>query len=177
MGYWSRAREAQRCEGMSGVVGREAWEVDYQTASIPQLSQESSWKTRQRFDEEVETKKEESKTAKTLAETKHTKAVTTFIAMPKLPDKDGSEVAGSFGSQTSYEQTMMGGTTEHKLTVPQVPEMAFEGIPFRYGEPFQCPYCYTEQSVKNRSAWKYGSHVTSISLYSRFLIWKITDHK
>jgi hypothetical protein len=37
---------------------------------------------------------------------------------------------------------------------PAPPRFAFEGIPFEYGEPFRCLYCYTEQVVKNKIAWK-----------------------
>jgi len=33
--------------------------------------------------------------------------------------------------------------------------MAFEEVAFAFGEPFQCPYCYMEQTVKNKTAWKY----------------------
>lgn len=66
-------------------------------------------------------------------------------------DRDGE---GSFGSQTSYENTVVGEAAQ-KRTVPPPPAMAFDGIPFKYGEPFQCPYCYTEQLVENRSSWKY----------------------
>ncbi|KFY70285.1 hypothetical protein V498_10372, partial [Pseudogymnoascus sp. VKM F-4517 (FW-2822)] len=46
------------------------------------------------------------------------------------------------------------------LTVPPPPKFAFPTrfgfpkIPFEYGQPFQCPYCFTEQTVENRSAWK-----------------------
>jgi hypothetical protein len=46
-----------------------------------------------------------------------------------------------------------GGVT--RLTVPKPPEMAFEGIPFEYGKPSMCPYCFTEQNFKDRAAWKY----------------------
>lgn len=58
-------------------------------------------------------------------------------------------------SQTSYEPTMYEGGEATRLTVPKPPEMAFEGIPFEYGEPFMCPYCFTEQNCKDRTAWKY----------------------
>ncbi len=40
------------------------------------------------------------------------------------------------------------------LTVPPPPRLAFPDIRFEYGEPFQCPYCFTEQVVKNKFAWK-----------------------
>jgi hypothetical protein len=88
---------------------------------------------------------------KTIALTK----ATTYVETNPLPQdiKGGSE-AGSFGSQTSYDQTVMGEAAESKLTVPPPPAMAFEGVPFAYGDPFQCPYCYTEQIVKNRATWK-----------------------
>jgi hypothetical protein len=103
---------------------------------------------------------------KTIAETKHTKA-TTFIATKVVSNKDGSEVGGSFGSKTSYEATVVGEGAEHRLSVPQHPTMAFDGVPFEYGKPFQCRYCYTEQTAKNRGEWKYAaflapSHTTPI---------------
>lgn len=84
-----------------------------------------------------------------------TKATTYVPNEPLLDDRAGSDTAGSFGSQTSYEATMVGENTETKLNVPPPPKEAFEGIPFEFGEPFQCPYCYTEQKVKNKAAWKY----------------------
>ncbi|KUJ19143.1 uncharacterized protein LY89DRAFT_478685 [Mollisia scopiformis] len=37
---------------------------------------------------------------------------------------------------------------------PPPPKWAFEDVLFEYGEPFQCPICYTEQVVKNKHAWK-----------------------
>jgi hypothetical protein len=105
---------------------------------------------------------EDEKPEKTIAETKLTKA-TTFVAACAPPEKDGSEAGGSFGSQTSYEDTVMGDAAKNRLTVPRYPTMAFEGIPFEYGEPFQCPYCYTEQTVKSRADWKYDSLLYTIS--------------
>ncbi|RFU31087.1 hypothetical protein B7463_g5231, partial [Scytalidium lignicola] len=94
---------------------------------------------------------DEKQSEKTIALTK----ATTYVESKVLPQdvKDSSE-AGSFGSQTSYDQTVMGEAAENKLTVPPPPKMAFEGIPFEYGESFECPYCYTEQIVKNKAAWK-----------------------
>jgi hypothetical protein len=59
-------------------------------------------------------------------------------------------------SQTSYEPTMYEGGESTKLTVPKPPELAFDGIPFEYGSPFMCPYCFIEQYCKDRTAWKYG---------------------
>ena len=59
------------------------------------------------------------------------------------------------GSVTSYEQTMyqLDGRPAN-LTVPAPPVEAFAGVPFSFGEPFQCPYCFTEQVVEHRGAWK-----------------------
>jgi hypothetical protein len=98
-----------------------------------------------------ETIQEDKKPAKTILTSK----ATTFVPNMVPQEKDGSDVAGSFGSQTSYEATEVGsedGPT--KLTVPPPPKWAFEDVLFEYGEPFQCPLCFTEQVVKNRNAWK-----------------------
>jgi hypothetical protein len=93
---------------------------------------------------------ERLKPAKTVASTK----ATTFV-VGNVSKKDGSDCGGSFGSQTSYEPTEFEGDgAATKLTVPPPPKWAFEDVPFRYGEPFRCPYCYLEQEVKNKAAWK-----------------------
>jgi hypothetical protein len=97
------------------------------------------------------TTQEGKKPAKTIAPTE----ATTFIPNMVLPDENESEIAGSFGSQTSYEATELAsedGPT--KLTIPHPPKWAFEDVLFEYGEPFQCPFCYTEHVVKNKNAWK-----------------------
>ncbi|KAM3075257.1 hypothetical protein ACMFMG_007299 [Clarireedia jacksonii] len=86
---------------------------------------------------------------KTVALTK----ATTFIEDSAVVRMDGSELGDSFGSQTSYEATIVG-ESSGKLSVPSHPKMAFNGVTFEFGKPFQCPYCFTEQVVKNRSAWK-----------------------
>ena len=100
----------------------------------------------------------DQKRPETVAMTKHTKATTFIVDSKAVVEKEGSE-PGSFGSQTSYEQTVMGEGTETRLAVPPLPKEAFEGVPFAYGEPFQCPLCFTEQTVKNRAAWKYIAHL------------------
>ncbi|KAF5879364.1 putative ankyrin repeat protein [Botrytis fragariae] len=86
---------------------------------------------------------------KTIALTK----ATTFVENTTAVQTHGSDLGGSFGSQTSYEATTMGESTG-VLNVPSHPKMGFEDVPFQFGSPFQCPYCLTEQVVKNRSAWK-----------------------
>ncbi|RAL67571.1 hypothetical protein DID88_008326 [Monilinia fructigena] len=86
---------------------------------------------------------------KTIASTK----ATTFIENPTTVRTDGSELDGSFGSQTSYEATIVG-ESAGRLNVPSRPKMAFEDVPFEFGSHFRCPYCFTEQAVKKRSAWK-----------------------
>lgn len=99
-------------------------------------------------DEEMRHKPE-----KTLASTK----ATTFVGINTLQNirRAGSDGGKSFGSGTSYEATVYGGdNTPTTLTVPSPPSFAFPDIMFEYGEPFQCPYCFTEQSVENKSAWK-----------------------
>lgn len=82
------------------------------------------------------------KPEKTIALTKLTKA-TTYVENKTMIERDGKELEGSFGSQTSYEPTVVVEAV-NKLTVPPRPIMAFEGVLFEYRELFQCPYCYTE---------------------------------
>ncbi|KAH7327481.1 hypothetical protein BKA65DRAFT_68013 [Rhexocercosporidium sp. MPI-PUGE-AT-0058] len=93
--------------------------------------------------------KEEKEAPPTVALTK----ATTYVEGLPAPPKDGSEV-GSFETETSYQQTVAGDIEDHLLTVPPPPAEAFEGVPFEFGHPFQCPYCWTEQNVKSRNAWK-----------------------
>jgi hypothetical protein len=99
----------------------------------------------------------DEKPEKTIALTRLTKA-TTYVWNETMIERDGIDVdQGSFGSQTSYEPTVAGEAV-HRLSVPPPPIMAFEGVPFEFGDPFQCPYCYLEQTVKNKAAWKYDHH-------------------
>jgi hypothetical protein len=95
---------------------------------------------------------EQEKPEMTIALTK----ATTYVENKTLIETDGGVDLdqGSFGSQTSYEPTVIGEAV-NKLSVPPPPIMAFESVPFEFGEPFQCPYCYMEQTVKNKTAWKY----------------------
>jgi hypothetical protein len=113
------------------------------------------------------------KPEKTIALTKLTKATTT-IENKAIIQRHGEELEGSFESQTSYEPTVVGEVV-NKLTVPPLPIMAFEGIPFKYGEPSQCPYCYTEQTVKNKIAWKYDADLFTPIACMWFLIRLISD--
>lgn len=83
---------------------------------------------------------------------------TTFIGNEKSVQNFkpvGSDPGGSFGSETSYDPTIFGNdNTPTMLAVPPHPKLAFKDVPFEFDEPFQCPYCYTEQAVKNKSKWK-----------------------
>jgi len=97
---------------------------------------------------------EEKAPDRTVALTKATTFVDISSVTPQPPPRPDSDGGGSFGSQTSYEQTVAGENAVSKLSVPLPPNMAFEGIPFEYGKHFQCPYCFTEQIVKNKAAWK-----------------------
>jgi hypothetical protein len=76
-----------------------------------------------------------------------------------LDIRDSADLGDSLEerSQTSYEATIFDENRNYNLTIPPHPKMAFEGVPFAYGEPFQCPYCHTEQTVKNRNTWKYAA--------------------
>jgi hypothetical protein len=101
------------------------------------------------WDEDGE-KREKPET--TIASTK----ATTFIGNENVLQNvqpAGSDAGNSFGSQTSYEATVFGlDGAPTMLTVPPPPKFAFPDVRFEYGEPFQCPYCFTEQVVKNKSA-------------------------
>lgn len=93
------------------------------------------------------------KPEKTIASTK----ATTFIGENVLQNvrAAGSDAGNSFGTATSYEATVFSGDgAPTMLTVPPPPRFAFPDIRFEYGQPFQCPYCFIEQIVKNKSAWK-----------------------
>ena len=94
---------------------------------------------------------EESKPERTIALTK----ATTYVESKTLVEKDGVDLdQSSFRSQTSYELSVISEAV-NKLSVPPPLIMAFEGVSFEFREPFQCPYCYMEQTVKNKTAWKY----------------------
>jgi hypothetical protein len=97
---------------------------------------------------------EEKVPDRTVASTKATTFVDISSVIPQPIPKADSDAGGSFGSHTSYDQTIAGENSVNKLSVPPPPNMAFEGIPFEYGKHFQCPYCFTEQIVKNKAAWK-----------------------
>lgn len=83
---------------------------------------------------------------------------TTLLAKPELQNDQFeliSNVALSEDSQTSYDPTTFGhDDIVTKRSVPPPPKDAFPGIEFEYGEPFMCPYCFTEQIVKHRTDWK-----------------------
>lgn len=103
------------------------------------------------WDEEMNPQKEDEEPEKTIASTK----ATTFMRNDSIHQQEGSDTAGSFGSQTSDEQTVLGDKARAaKLNVPPPPKFAFPEVPFQYGEPFNCPYSYTEQNVNNKTSWK-----------------------
>jgi len=83
---------------------------------------------------------------------------TTFVGHENIIQRikpPGSDTGNSFGTQTSYDATVFGNDGEPAmLRVPPPPKFAFPNVEFQYGEVFQCPYCFTEQTVDNRTAWK-----------------------
>ncbi|CAG8953279.1 hypothetical protein HYFRA_00003486 [Hymenoscyphus fraxineus] len=104
-------------------------------------------------DEVYETKREKPERT-IMASTKATTyAGKNAIQIHRAPASDGGN---SLTSKTSYEPTNFApeGATRN-LSVPSPPKFAFPEILFEYGEPFQCPYCFTEQVVKTKAAWKY----------------------
>jgi hypothetical protein len=111
------------------------------------------------WEEEEKPQKEGEKPEKTIASTK----ATTFVGNDAVYQREELDVV-SFGSQTSYEQTVVGDETAGtKLTVPNPPKFAFPDVLFEYGEPFNCPYCSTVQTVQNKGAWKLVFYSPSIN--------------
>ncbi|RDW77569.1 hypothetical protein BP6252_05622 [Coleophoma cylindrospora] len=96
-----------------------------------------------------------SQAPRTLALTK----ATTFIQNEASFVNTGQDIdmdmdTGSFATQTSYDVTTRGETSQGELRPPPQPQYAFPGVLFEFGEPFMCPYCWTEEVVQNRAAWK-----------------------
>lgn len=89
----------------------------------------------------------------TLAQTK----ATTFV--PTTPTQavpfDQEEQVSITSYATSVEED-----SKHALRVPNPPQFVGGGIPFEYGVPFECPYCFTIQSVRNLRDWKYVIEVS-----------------
>jgi hypothetical protein len=109
-----------------------------------------------RMGDDNEGNEKAEKTARTvIASTKATTFVGEGHTVLQNIKTAGSEMGNSAGSQTSYDPTVFGNDdAPAMLTVPPPPKMAFPDVPFNYEEPFQCPYCFTEQIVKNKTAWK-----------------------
>jgi hypothetical protein len=103
----------------------------------------------ERLEDEVAAKPE-----KTIASTKATTFIGNNTALQPVQRVE-SGFEGSIGSLTSYDPTVFEADGAMKmLTVPSPPRFAFPDIKFEYGEAFQCPYCFTEQIVSNKAAWK-----------------------
>jgi len=103
------------------------------------------------WNEEIKPQNEDEEPEKTTASTK----ATTFKGNDNIYQQEELDTIGSVGSQTSYEQTVLGDeAAAAKCHVPSPPKFAFPEVSFEYGEPFNCPYCYTEQNVKNKASWK-----------------------
>lgn len=93
----------------------------------------------QQFDETASTR-----FAPTLAPT----TASTFI-IPSLPEIETVDETSDAGqSQTSYA-TSVGEEAAEELRVPPLP------IDAQDERPFECPYCYTIQTVKGSHSWKY----------------------
>ncbi|KAK0124614.1 hypothetical protein ONS95_009563 [Cadophora gregata] len=80
------------------------------------------------------------------------RATPIMVAAQAFNEKDHYGDQGSSEIQISEVATMGGQANELKMPAP--PNEAFKGIPFEYGHPFRCPYCYTESVVRNKRAWK-----------------------
>lgn len=58
------------------------------------------------------------------------------------------ELSDEDRSLTSYATSLGDDTDSHKLNVPPLPEEAARGM------PFQCPYCWSIQMLKNENSWR-----------------------
>ncbi|KAM0229162.1 hypothetical protein ACHAPO_010192 [Fusarium lateritium] len=70
------------------------------------------------------------------------------------PVSKGSSSSGmsTFTSATSFQSLEDGEGTGRPI--PDLSDMALDGVQLQYGEPFECPYCRTIQLVANRYEWK-----------------------
>ena len=77
---------------------------------------------------------------------------TTHLPVPGVKVEEALEQIGkdtdSEGSRTSYAPTVFDEDISGILNVPRLPASAV------YGEPFQCPYCFTIQIVRSKYGWK-----------------------
>ncbi|EFQ26818.1 uncharacterized protein GLRG_02638 [Colletotrichum graminicola M1.001] len=94
-----------------------------------------------------------------LAERATTKA-TSFhdtIAAPdsiKQPASGSSREESIYTVATSFAQTAVGETHSGRI-IPQLTDMWLDGRQLGYGEPVECPYCRTIQTIKDRYHWKH----------------------
>jgi hypothetical protein len=76
---------------------------------------------------------------------------TTFIDVPRVHEKRPLEEDNA--SLTSYATTTSDGSL-HALRVPDPHDVVGTGMEFEYGDPFECPYCFTIQVVKDVHEWR-----------------------
>ena len=102
----------------------------------------------QKLSSEVIANVQKSEAAKSLAFTK----ATTHVPQPGINMAEILEQVGqdteSEGSRTSYAPTVFDEDVSGILNVPRLPASS------SYGEPFQCPYCYTIQICRSKHHWK-----------------------
>ena len=72
--------------------------------------------------------------------TASTLVVNTLNSLEEMPDE--------VQSQTSYATSINEDESSDMLRVPPLPDEAVRGL------PFECPYCWAPQLIKNRRAWK-----------------------
>jgi len=156
---WSASPDIGHVRDKYGTArGSEPWLLDRLGKTITRRRQFLKYRIehheKMTVEKEVVARPEKSELT-VIASTKATTFVGhhTLVTAQNVP-KPISE-AESFGSITSYDPTVFGiDGAPTLLTVPSPPKFAFTDVEFVYGEPFQCPYCFTEQIVKNKSDWK-----------------------
>lgn len=86
---------------------------------------------------------------------------TTFVPDPdttihQISDLNHDEIfeRASEASLTSFATSLSADSDAQKLRVPKPPKICSNGMVFKYGEPFECPYCYTIHIVNDYRDWK-----------------------
>lgn len=150
--YTSHVREQY-----GSTIGNREWLIERMETAITRRRQYLTYR-RDHHDKLSRTWDRDDDNAGLEDQREHTIAFTTateYLENDLLKDelKKSERTEDSLGTMTSYENTIFGEVGLHR-SVPPPPALAFESVPFEYGEAFQCPYCYTEQVVRDRQAWK-----------------------
>ena len=149
---WDIARVKDKYGHLSG--GKDAqWLIERLGTAITRrrqylrYRQDHHQKLSRDWDERVE--KSEMKDTKSISTMASTKA-TTFAPDEMYLRRETSSISVW---QASYAVSVIS-DPQTRVIVPPPPKTGSKGVPYQFGAPFQCPYCFEEHIVKNRTAWK-----------------------